>query len=71
MGEYGTQVQVGRDVLGQFVIGDHNLTVRADNSSVVTVLLPGQQPQPQPRTAIGLLPSRARLRSWSVAEWSA
>jgi hypothetical protein len=52
-----TSINVGGDVVGQLVVGDHNITVWAEQS-VVTVVAPGQRPQPVRRTVISLLPRR-------------
>jgi RecA/RadA recombinase len=57
MGDAGPQIHVGGNVLGQLVVGDHNVTVWAEQS-VVTVLAPGDRPNPQRRAAIGLPPRR-------------
>jgi hypothetical protein len=51
------RVDVGQDVIGQVVIGDHNLTVQADHS-VVTVLAPEHRPVPRRRETVRLLPRR-------------
>ncbi|GAA0642757.1 hypothetical protein GCM10010174_76820 [Kutzneria viridogrisea] len=48
-------VHVGGDVVGQLVVGDHNITVWAEQS-VVSLTLPAQRPQPVRRPAISLLP---------------
>ncbi len=53
----GPRIHVGGDVLGQFVVGDHNVTVWAEQS-VVTVLQPGERPDPRRRATIGLPPRR-------------
>ncbi|MGW4393724.1 hypothetical protein ACWEHA_00395 [Amycolatopsis nivea] len=53
----GTQVEVAGDFRGQLVIGDHNITVYAEQS-VVTVVPPGQQPRPERRPSARLLPRR-------------
>ncbi|MFC0542272.1 hypothetical protein [Kutzneria chonburiensis] len=52
-----TSVHVGGDVVGQLVVGDHNITVWAEQS-VVTVVAPGARPQPVRRPVISLLPRR-------------
>jgi hypothetical protein len=52
-----TSIHVGGDVVGQLVVGDHNITVWAEQS-VVTVVAPGQRPQPVRRPVISLLPRR-------------
>ncbi|HEX4705430.1 MAG TPA: ATP-binding protein [Pseudonocardiaceae bacterium] len=54
----GTSVDIGGDLLGQVVIGEHNIVVRAEQS-VVNVLPPHQRPQPVLRTRINLLPHQA------------
>ncbi|HEX4705886.1 MAG TPA: hypothetical protein VH352_27460, partial [Pseudonocardiaceae bacterium] len=53
----GTHIHVGGDVRGQIVVGDHNVTVWAEQS-VVTVVQPGERPQPRRRADIALLPRR-------------
>lgn len=55
MGETGPRIHVAGDVLGQFVVGDHNVTVWAEQS-VVTVLPPGERPRPERRPVIDLRP---------------
>lgn len=55
MADAGRQVQVGGDVIGQVVIGEHTVTVRAEQS-VVAAVAPGHQPRPLPRPAVGLAP---------------
>lgn len=54
-GGRGTNVHVGGNVLGQLVVGDHNITVWAEQS-VVTVVAPGDRPKPRLRPVIKLLP---------------
>jgi hypothetical protein len=44
--------------MGQLVIGDHNMTVWAEQS-VVTIVQPGERREPRRRPTIGLLPRRA------------
>ncbi|MEU6803022.1 hypothetical protein [Streptomyces neyagawaensis] len=51
------QVRVTGDVRGQLVIGDHNVVVTAERS-IVTVLQPGERPEPTRRKRIELLPRR-------------
>lgn len=67
MGGFGTQVHVGGDVLGQLVVGDHNVTVWAEQS-VVTVVAPGEQPRPLRRDAVRLLPRLAGVPMGRTAE---
>lgn len=55
MDGHGAQVHVGGDVVGQLVVGDHNITVWAEQS-VVTVVAPAARPQPVRRAVITLLP---------------
>lgn len=55
MDGHGTQVHVGGDVVGQLVVGDHNIPVWAEQS-VVTVVTPADRPQPVRRAVITLLP---------------
>jgi len=57
MGDTGPQIHVGGDVLGQLVVGDHNVTIWAEQSAV-TVLMPADRPQPKRRETIGLPPRR-------------
>lgn len=54
-----TSIHVGGDVVGQLVVGDHNITVWAEQS-VVTLVAPGERPQPVLRPVISLLPRPAR-----------
>ncbi|MGW7537594.1 sensor domain-containing protein [Amycolatopsis sp. NPDC054798] len=58
MVDSGTHVEVAGDFRGQLVVGDHNITVYAEQS-VVTVVPPGQQPRPERRPGARLLPRRA------------
>ncbi|WP_370937666.1 sensor domain-containing protein [Amycolatopsis sp. cg13] len=58
MADPGTHVDVAGDFRGQLVIGDHNITVYAEQS-VVTIVPPGEQPRPLRRASARLLPRRA------------
>ncbi|WP_143532141.1 hypothetical protein [Saccharothrix sp. ALI-22-I] len=52
-----SDIHVGGDVVGQLVVGDHNITVWAEQS-VVTVVAHDARPQPARRPSIRLLPRR-------------
>jgi hypothetical protein len=52
-----TKVYVGGDVFGQLMVGDHNITVWAEQS-VVTVVAPTAHPQPVRRPVVGPLPQQ-------------
>ncbi|MET9258915.1 ATP-binding protein [Amycolatopsis sp. NPDC004079] len=58
MADPGTHVDVAGDFRGQLVIGDHNITVYAEQS-VVTIVPPGEHPRPLRRSSARLLPRRA------------
>ncbi len=51
------EVHVSGDVLGQLVVGDHNVVVTAEHSAV-TVLAPADRPRPVRRERVELLPRR-------------
>ncbi|WP_433238112.1 hypothetical protein ACQPYK_30200 [Streptosporangium sp. CA-135522] len=51
-------VRVGRDVRGQLVVGDHNVTVTAERS-IITVIQGTERPKPRRYDRIRLLPRRA------------
>src|SRR5262245_735969 len=45
-------IEIGGDVTGQVVVGDHNIVIRATDGSAVTLLQPGELPRPVRRPRI-------------------